>query len=968
MSRLQPSDFTKFFGEVYKNKDGSAADPFPWQVRLANRVCDGNWPRCIALPTAAGKTACLDIAVFALAYQADKPADKRTAPRRIFFVVDRRIVVDQAYEHARHLAAALIKPKTEMLKRVAAALCSLTQGNTDDSRPLDVYALRGGMYRESAWVRSPLQATIITSTVDQVGSRLLFRGYGVSDSLKPIHAGLVGNDSLILLDEAHCSRPFSQTMSAVSKYRNWADGPLSSPFQFAAMTATPSSELPESEIECAREDDRAHPVLGGRIKMKKPARLVVARKATGSKWRPELVKELVKQAQAMQPQGGYCAIGVVVNRVATARETAAALRSDNVDVILLTGRMRPIDRDKITRRLEPLLSGKPGDLCRPTYVVATQCLEVGADLDFHALVTECASLDALRQRFGRLNRVAARPDSKAVIVVRGDQTEPTKEDAKQDAVYGNSLAETWNWLKKHATDDTFDFGIAAVEALTKDLKSDELAELNAPTSNAAVLLPAHLDCWVQTSPIPVPDPDPAVFLHGPSRGTPDVQVVFRADLGEDDSQWAEIVSLCPPSSSESFPVRLDVFERWLSGEDAADQSSDLEGEQAPTPNKEDEGTTSARRALKWRGPDSDETRVIRKPGSQPVGLYIVPISNGMNLQCLGDFPDPLPTDQGEEAFQKARDLAILRLTPTILNVPSLVESAADADEINDENVSEAIDSLKSDPREYIQRAVESLAKPRNRVLKPHPLGGFVVIGKIRLHKFDPTFIEGDESWESPSKRPYPLREHSRDVAKLAGHFATQTGLSGLTAVLELAGQYHDAGKADPRFQAWLHGGNRRKADLFPHPLAKSTGPAPSRTEREQARLRAGYPKGGRHEMLSVRLAELDGALCQMLGTDRDLLLHLIASHHGWCRPFAPVVDDPNPLDVEFCFPDGQRLKTSSRTGLECLDSGIAERFWKLTRCFGWWGLPWLESMLRLADWAASEAAAKNEGTAQEDAL
>jgi hypothetical protein len=30
-----------------------------------------------------------------------------------------------------------------------------------------------------------------------------------------------------------------------------------------------------------------------------------------------------------------------------------------------------------------------------------------------------------------------------------------------------------------------------------------------------VLFPAHLDCWVQTHPVPTPDPDPALFLHGP---------------------------------------------------------------------------------------------------------------------------------------------------------------------------------------------------------------------------------------------------------------------------------------------------------------------------------------------------------------------------------------------------------------------------------------------------------------------
>src|SRR5262249_17411066 len=154
----------------------------------------------------------------------------------------------------------------------------------------------------------------------------------------------------------------------------------------------------------------------------------------------------------------------------------------------------PLDRDKLLKKeLKPLLSNAEGT--PPKFVIGTQCLECGADFDFHALVTECASLDALRQRFGRLNRVANRPNAKAIIVIRGDQVE----DTSDDPVYGASLASTWKWLKSKATDDVFDFGVSAVRATTEGA---DLVPLNAPTEDAPVLFPAHLDSWVQTNPKP----------------------------------------------------------------------------------------------------------------------------------------------------------------------------------------------------------------------------------------------------------------------------------------------------------------------------------------------------------------------------------------------------------------------------------------------------------------------------------
>ena len=109
----------------------------------------------------------------------------------------------------------------------------------------------------------------------------------------------------------------------------------------------------------------------------------------------------------------------------------------------MIGAMRPIDRDEQTGG-SPRLS-VPNALQvseKTSFVVATQCLEVGADYDFDVLLTECASLDALRQRFGRLNRGGREIEARAVIVVKEKDVKPDDalDDEKPlDPIYGNAL-------------------------------------------------------------------------------------------------------------------------------------------------------------------------------------------------------------------------------------------------------------------------------------------------------------------------------------------------------------------------------------------------------------------------------------------------------------------------------------------------------------------------------------------------
>lgn len=970
MKQIGLADFSAFFQSLY----GRGREPFPWQSRLAERVLKNGWPKVIALPTASGKTACIDIAVFALACQAHLPAEQITAPRRVFFVVDRRVIVDEAFQRARHLAHELREAKTGILHEVADRLRELAGGD----EPLVCFQLRGGIYRDDNWARTPIQPTVIASTVDQIGSRLLFRGYGLrGGSSWPIHAGLTANDSLILLDEAHCAKPFNETADAIERYRRWAQKSVTRPFVFVTMTATPSNDVPKKDIVRDEADDRSHPVLGPRLKAKKPTVLLTSEKAKGANAFAALADELAAQAMSLAKTTELKAIGIIVNRVAIAKQVYEHLRQQSdSDAVLLIGRMRSLDRDRVVaewlRKLSAEASGER-QLTRPVFVVATQCLEVGANLDFDALVSECASLDALRQRFGRLNRMGREIEAHGVIVIRADQIKPKDEDP----IYGAALPATWKWLnqnadevelsvtgkrgaKKQATIPArqIDFGVASLNKLLKQEENAALlSSLQAPSQSAPVMLPAHLDCWAQTAPAPYPSPDESLFLHGPERGAPEVQVVWRADLDANSTsaeKWIEAVSLCPPTSGEHLSVPLHIFRQWLRGQADTHTLSDVVGGKASEADNADESAPQ-RTVLRWVGPEKSELTEDPKQVS-PGDTLIIPASLG-GWETFGHLPDPEHNaDLGDWAHRQARGQAVLRLHLALIKTwpdgtaKTNLLAIAQANEIPEDlaELKQSLEALAETSNAELATLAREIAYAKRPKVFLHPFGGLVLQGTQRRPGEAAQDSFTDEDHTSSAAPPATLKQHCEGVSRYAGMFAAGSGLAKeLVDDIALAGLLHDFGKGDPRFQLLLHGGNRWKAADAKELMAKSERMPESADEYRQLLERSGYPKGSRHELLSVRLVESAPELLAK-AHDPELVLHLIACHHGHSRPFAPVVNDPAPVDVSVAL-FGVNTCHSSATGLERLDSGVAERFWKLTHKYGWWGLAYLEAMLRLAD-------------------
>lgn len=377
------------FCECFKSLAGYS--PTLWQRRLffehfAKKGID-KLPTSIDLPTGLGKT--MVMAVWLIARMTN-PA----LPRRLVYVVDRRAVVDQATTLA------------EKLRSRLAEYNAFTQA-LGIKRLLPISTLRGQHVDNKEWLENPASPAIVVGTVDMIGSRLLFEGYGTSRKMRPYHAGLLGADTLVVLDEAHLVPPFERLLEKVagdSTQFGVGDQALSGivpPFRLLSLSATARSAAvkPFTLSDADLGDDLVRKRLNAKKRLSFSSIAEtdpLHEKLAGAAW--EIAGKGTLPVRVLV----YCNSRVTAEKTRDAITKQSGKPKDGAEpfsVELFVGERRNFERVKAEEKLRSLgfIAGTSTKLERPAFVIATSAGEVGVDLDADHMVDVVVFCNELRE-------------------------------------------------------------------------------------------------------------------------------------------------------------------------------------------------------------------------------------------------------------------------------------------------------------------------------------------------------------------------------------------------------------------------------------------------------------------------------------------------------------------------------------------------------------------------------------------
>lgn len=893
------------FPKTFKQLTGHA--PFPWQQALFDLFVQGPIPESCNLPTGLGKTSVIAIWLIALAKKGAQ------IPRRMVYVVNRRTVVDQTTNEVEKLCENLLKPELAELRARLEKRCAIPLEK--DKSPLAISTLRGQFADNREWSADPSRPAVICGTVDMIGSRLLFSGYGVGFKARPLHAGFLGQDSLLVHDEAHLEPAFQKLITDIEqeqKRERQCGGELPWPkLRVMELTATTRNGVNNGSNESAEPftlteteqtppdvipDPPTEPIhhVWRRLKAKKTICL------HENKDEKKLAKEIA--GLAVKHHDAHAAVLVFVRTLEAVKKVCDELTDKKNGVPenhiqQLTGTMRGLERDRMAdprlpdasrvfaRFLKPPKSDAPESerwqiepMPGTVYLVCTSAGEVGINISADHLVCDLSTFESMAQRFGRVNRYGDRDDTRIDVVYPAnfDDTDKLKSARKT----------TFELLEKLNSDAS----PKALGELAASLTEEQRKAAFAPPPVIPPATDILFDAWSLTT---IRDQMPGrphvePYLHGIRDWEPpethvawreEVEIITGGLLEEYDPQ--DLLDTYPTKPHELLRDRTDRIFKSL---------QTLAGTHADKP------------------------------------VWIVDDNDAVQVTTLGDITSK--RQNGKDNSEVLHGMTIL-LPPS---VGGLVKGLFDGTALPMQDESEDVaDEWHDDKGSLRKRIWDDEPEPQGMILER----------EIKfLDDSEDEDAKPNTIWRWFVRKPESPNERGREAVRLQSHIDRAKTLAGdMVDRLELpkdiadavvfAARFHDSGKDRARWQRSI--GN----DRYPDDVYAKSGRLPDGT---QLRSR-GYFKDYRHEFGSLLDIEKQPEFQQLDKPMQDLVRHLIAAHHGYARPHFPP---DNAYD-----PESQTDQTIP-VAIE-----VPRRFARLQRRYGRWGLAYLESLLRAADWAAS---------------
>jgi CRISPR-associated endonuclease/helicase Cas3 len=1019
-------------------------EPFDWQERLFQKFLNGDFPDACDVPTGLGKTSVMAIWLTALGHLLK--AKDRKIPLRLVYVVDRRVIVDQATDEAEKLWETLrqaLPDKSSPLHPLAQTLREASMRGAESLIALST--LRGQKADNREWCLDPSRPAIIVGTVDMIGSRLLFSGYGkVGINHRSLQAGLLGQDTLVVIDEAHLSPIFVSTLLDIKQAVQKT--PSLRPFHVMSLSATlgghgskilvidESRELQNEQARLRLNAKKQIEFLPFDQTAKAKEGKKASRKEIDEAFAERLVNRVIQNERAAGPESAKSVVifvrtvdlvnmlaeklGAELEKLAVRNEVGESVDKkelkklrDGIEgrILKMTGEMRGYERDRKqlveSAKFQAFLPERNRETPRPTqYLIATSSAEVGVNLDADDGLCDLSTLDSMIQRIGRINRFGKTESTITVVVdEQGLNTFASayrKDEERQQTVWKltaeidqlqsrltaapadkaakketqkeiNAKKSELKKLEKKVTGDGagdieptdaklyFTWkALKAGEDETGRINASPLALRNLLAANQRALLDppvcppfdeARIDDWAMTSLKQSDYPRPLVqyWLRGVIEDeSAQTTFVWRRDLdhvaftGEASYENDEMLSRRVVELATAIPIQpkeranIATFRAALL----------LKALAVKFPDRlvvliDSGGEAEAYALLHFK--DKDNKYIF---ATLAFSTVILPCSVG-GLDEDGNptvnLKDSRPVaDVIEQEHKEWTRYLIARHSSDIYSITQYGQIGDEADEV--ELFSSWQAAVKSVPKNKgvcdntkdIQKAFADAE------VKEGEKGavGYVAFffnptaGKVEDKaslEADRLLREEDDEVGSLGLQTRTVAEHDADVELYVRNLAERIGLpSDIIEALAAAGFRHDKGKAREWWQRAI------------------SNPDPTRTFYAKSTVNSfdhSYNQGYRHEFGSLVESLEDEEI--KAHPHRDLILHLIAAHHGYARPHFP----------ERAFDRNQPKPLNRQIAHETM-----LRFNRLQRRYGWWQLAYLEAVLKAADAMASRDFSRGE--------